>query len=141
MRVASLSAWMLLRALLLYVLGVADDAVQATVRYYYYQGDPGERGPEGPRGQPGMDGRPVSTPHMLFGFAGGRPLAEQLPCLSVVCTVLFRDRGASVPRVPYVLRVVGIVTPSGCVICHVCVRCHVCAVCKDLPCLCHVCHV
>ena len=62
MSAISVSAWLLLRLTVLHVLVLwTRHGSLATIRYYYYQGDPGERGPEGPRGQPGMDGRPVST--------------------------------------------------------------------------------
>ena len=67
MSALSVSAWLLLRLTVLHVLVLFPrHGSLATVRYYYYQGDPGERGPEGPRGQPGMDGRPVSTARFRF---------------------------------------------------------------------------
>ena len=72
----SVSAWLLLRLTVLHVLVVfSRHGSLATVRYYYYQGDPGERGPEGPRGQPGMDGRPVSTAFHFIGQSDPASLA------------------------------------------------------------------
>lgn len=88
MSVIRASACVLLHVAMLHVLHAPGD-VAATIRYYYYQGDPGERGPEGPRGAPGVDGRAVST--LLFP-------AVFIYChsLCLLCVCMFACVGACV---------------------------------------------